>query len=119
MAIGPLQAATLTNPSSAAVLGITDANRVSISGGSVSSRLNLTTSTLVKAGHGRIARVSVLVAGSGAGSVNDSATTGGAATANEIAVIPATVGVYQIDFPYTNVLVVVPGTGQTVAVSYV
>jgi len=119
MAIGPLSVATLTNPSSSVVLGISDANRVSVTGGSVSSRLNITSQTLVKAGKGRIACVSVLVAGSGVGGVNDSATTGGAALANEMAVIPTTVGVYQIDFPFTNGLVVTPGTGQTLAVAYV
>ena len=119
MAIGPLSAATLTNPSSAAVLGITDANRVQVVGSSVSRRLNITAVTQVKTGEGRVASVSVLVAGSGEGGVNDSATTGGAGITNQLAVIPATVGVYEIDFPFTAGLVITPGTGQTVAVSYV
>jgi len=79
---------------------------------------NITTATVIKAVPGRIAKVSVLVAGSGAGSVNDCATTGAAATANELAVIPQTVGVFDIDMPCSTGIVVVPGTGQTLAVSY-
>ena len=66
----------------------------------------------------RISHVHVLVAGSTAGSVNDSATIAGAAVANQVYAIPNTVGVYIIDFPMINGIVVTPGTGQTVAVSY-
>lgn len=79
---------------------------------------NLTASTVVKATAGRIARVSVIVAGSTAGSINDVATTGGAAVANEIAVVANTVGVYDIDMPCTTGIVFVPGTGMTAVVSY-
>jgi len=80
---------------------------------------NVTADTLVKAKSGRVAKVSVIVAGSVAGSVNDAATIGGAATANEIAVIPNTVGVYNIDFPVSNGIVIKAGTGNTIAVSYI
>ena len=80
---------------------------------------NITANTVVKATAGRVAKISVIVAGSGAGSVHDSATTGAAATANEIAVIPATAGVYDIDFPVSNGIVIKVGTGQTLAVSYI
>jgi len=79
---------------------------------------NLSASTVVKATAGRVARVSVIVAGSGAGTINDVATTGGAATANEIASIPNTLGVYDIDMPCTTGIVFVPGSGMTAVVSY-
>ena len=82
------------------------------------SALDITAATVVKASNGFVVRVSVLVAGSTTGTVNDSATTGGAAVANEIAVIPNTVGTYAIEFPFANGLTIVPGTGQTVSVSY-
>lgn len=81
--------------------------------------LNITANTLVKTGTGRVAKVSVLVAGSGAGSVHDSATVLAAATANELAVVPATVGVYNIDIPVSNGIVLKPGTGQTLVISYI
>lgn len=82
------------------------------------SKLAISAQTLVLAGSGRIARVSVLVAGSSAGTINDAATTGAVASTNEIAVIPNAVGVYEIDFRFYNGLVITPGTGQTVSISY-
>jgi len=80
---------------------------------------NITATTVVKTTAGRIAKISVIVAGSGAGSVYDAATTGAAGAANEVAVIPATAGVVNIDFPVSNGIVVSPGTGQTLAISYI
>jgi len=81
--------------------------------------LNITAARVVKATAGRAARVSVIVAGSAPGSVNDAATTGTVATANLVYVIPNTVGIYTIDWPCTTGITVTPGTGQTVAISYV
>jgi hypothetical protein len=81
--------------------------------------LNVTTKTLVKAVAGRIAKVNVTVAGgTNTGSVWDSATTSGTAASNLVAVIPDTVGSYIIDFPCSNGIVVDPGTGNTVSISY-
>ena len=80
---------------------------------------NITTPTVVKTTAGRIAKINVLVAGSTNGSINDAATTGAVAAANEIAVIPDTIGSYSIDFPVSNGIVITPGTGMTVSVSYI
>lgn len=82
------------------------------------SALNITANTVVKATPGFVVSLSVVVAGSGAGSINDAATVAAAAAANEIAVIPATAGTYAISFPASNGIVVKPGTGQTIAISY-
>lgn len=93
-------------------------NNTVIVGNGTSSRLNITAATVIKPVAGRVARVSVLVAGSAPGSVNDCITTGAAATANEVFVIPNTTGVYSVDMPTATGITVVPGTGQTLAVSY-
>ena len=82
------------------------------------SKLDITAATVVKAGPGRLIRVSVLVAGSATGTANDCLTTGAAATANEIFVIPETVGIYTLEWPCLVGIVIVPGTGQTISVSY-
>jgi hypothetical protein len=92
---------------------------VAMTGQGLSSSLDITGSTVVKAAPGRLVRVSVLVAGSAAGTANDCTSTGAAATANEVAVIPNTVGVYLLDWPCLAGIVIVPGTSQTVSVSYV
>ena len=66
----------------------------------------------------RIARVNVLVAGTAPGSVNDAATVALAALANQVFVVPNVAGTYYLDFPMLSGIVITPGTGQTVAVSY-
>lgn len=93
------------------------------------SALNITTATVVKtpADNGavgglaevcRIVRVQVLVAGSAAGAVYDGKSTTGNSAANQVGVIPDVAGTYLIDMPCYTGIVVVPGTGQTLAVSF-
>lgn len=76
----------------------------------------LTSATLVKTGAGRIASVSVVVGGSATGAIYDAGSA--SATSGILYTIPTTVGVYVLNFPFVNGLVVAPGTGQTIAVSY-
>lgn len=75
----------------------------------------ISAATLVNSGKGRIASVSVLVAGA-AGKIYDANLA--TATTNEIYVIPATVGVFWVNFPLSFGLVVAPGAAQVVSVSY-
>lgn len=89
-----------------------------ITGNGANSRLNITASTVVKAVAGRIAKVTVVTAGTGEGTINDAATVGAAAVANQVFEVPTTVGTYSVDFPVSNGIVVVPGPGQVLAVSY-
>jgi hypothetical protein len=81
----------------------------------VKNAANISAATLVKVGQGRIASVSVLVAGA-AGKIYDTNLV--TSTANEIFVIPATVGVFVVNFPLGLGLVVAPGAAQVVSVSY-
>lgn len=81
--------------------------------------LNITTATVVKAAPGTVLSVIVQVAGSGTGTVNDCTTVAAVAAANQVAVIPETVGPIEISFPCTKGIVVTPGTGQTLAVSFI
>lgn len=85
----------------------------------VRTMFDITAATVVKTTVGRICRVSVLVAGTTTGSVNDTTTTGAVAVTNQLAVIPDVVGSYDIDMPVFNGLVITPGTGQTLAISYI
>lgn len=76
----------------------------------------LTASALVSSGQGRLASVSVVVAGSADGMIYDSSAVG--TLVNALAVIDNALGVTVINMPYNSGLVVVPGTGMTVVVSY-
>lgn len=77
---------------------------------------SITAATTVLQGQGRLVRVSVVVAGSATGAVYDG--TNPASTKNRIYTIPNTVGVYEVNMPVSNGIVVAPGTGQTVSISY-
>jgi hypothetical protein len=76
----------------------------------------LTTTTLVSSGQGRLASVSVIVAGSTDGIIYDSSAVG--TLTNAIAVIDNVLGVTVINMPYNSGLVVFAGAGMTLAVSY-
>jgi hypothetical protein len=78
----------------------------------------ITVPTVVKASAGRIAAVSVIVAGSATGMVYDGAVL--TATTKPLYVIPDVVSLepYEVNFATSFGLLIVPGTGQTVSVSY-
>ena len=88
--------------------------------GGVGSSLAITAGTpaIVKAGPGMVCALTVIAAGSGVGTINDCTATAAATTANQMASIPETVGTYQLNFPALHGIVVTPGTGQQVSLSY-
>lgn len=98
------------------VTAINNASQTYSSVNGTQTRLDLTAATLIKSGEGRIAYISVIVAGSAVGKAYDSTNTAG--TSNALCAIPNTIGVFQVNIPFTTGLVVTPGTGQTVSVSY-
>jgi hypothetical protein len=77
---------------------------------------HITSATLVKASAGRIAVISVTTAGSTTGTVYDSNST--SMTTMPIYIIPNTVGLYVVNLPVNNGVLVVPGTSQVVTVSF-
>jgi len=79
---------------------------------------NITAATVIKTGPGLIATVSVIVAGSAAGAVHNAATTGAAAVSNQVATIPAAIGLVPVRWGTVDGIVVVPGTGQTLAIAW-
>ncbi|WP_244438769.1 hypothetical protein [Paraburkholderia dilworthii] len=92
-------------------------------GNGSTNKLNITAITAVKASAGRVCKVTVVaVATAGNFAVYDVATTGAAATANAIikytASWPAVGTVIPLDFPCLAGIVVDPGTGGQVAVSF-
>lgn len=85
---------------------------------------NITAATLIKTGPGLVAKIFIIVGASTAGSINDSATIVGAAIGNQISststvgVSGVTGGYIVLEAPFSNGLVVTPGTGGTLAVAY-
>jgi hypothetical protein len=78
----------------------------------------VTSSTLVITGSGRLLSFSVVVAGSANGLIHNSGTPSGGTAANALVATPTTVGVYAANMVFTDGLVVVPGTGQSINITY-
>jgi hypothetical protein len=73
-------------------------------------------SLLLKQGPGRIAYVNVTTVGTAAGTIVDG--NSAAAVAPVLATIPMAVGSYFINLPFNLGLVVIPGAGMTLSVSF-
>jgi hypothetical protein len=78
----------------------------------------ISTTTNLSAATSRIATVSVIVAGSTPGTVYDANSISNAVVGTRLFIIPNTVGVTFLNMPIVNGLVVSPGSGQIVTVSY-
>lgn len=86
-------------------------------GGNQSAR-DISAATVIKAAPGTVFRVSVTTAGTAAGAIYDAAATNGNTAANLVATIPDAVGVTLLEWPCTNGILIVPGTGQVLSVSF-
>lgn len=86
----------------------------------VSTREAITVPTVIKASAGRVASVSVIVAGSGTGMIYDSTQVG--VTISPVWVIPASAASngepYVVNMATDSGILVVPGNGQTVTVCW-
>ena len=78
----------------------------------------VTASTLVISGAGYIVNFSVVVAGSASGLIYNYNSTTTPPAENALCGIPNTIGVYPAGQFFTNGLVIVPGTGQSINVTY-
>jgi len=77
----------------------------------------VTAATLVFQGKGRLVNFSVVVAGSASGGVYNSTSTS-PTSAQQLCAVPTTIGIYPVGQIFTSGLVVVPGTGQSINVTY-
>lgn len=80
--------------------------------------LTVSSQTLVVTGTGYLVSFSVTVAGTTNGTVNNAQTTALAAAGNALCAAPNTVGVYACGLVFTSGLVITPGTGQSLNVTY-
>ena len=107
-----------------AVTAINNGAQTLLSINGLKTQANITTTTVLKTSAGRVATVSIVVGGTGSplggggtnGTICDSNST--TSLTNVIFTIPNTPGVVFLNMPTSNGIVVAPGPGQTVAVSF-
>lgn len=80
--------------------------------------LTVTSNTLVVTGRGYLVSFSIVVAGSANGAIYNAQTIALATADTALCATPLTVGVYQAGLVFTNGLVIKPGTGQSINVTY-
>ncbi|CAB4155553.1 hypothetical protein UFOVP661_6 [uncultured Caudovirales phage] len=78
----------------------------------------VTTDTLVASGRGYLVSWTVVVGGSAAGSVYNSNSTSSLLAGQKLCPIGTTAGVFPAGLVFTNGIVVSPGTGQSINVTY-
>jgi hypothetical protein len=80
--------------------------------------VTVTAATVIYAGAGYLVGYSVVVAGSAAGTISNTNAVASVAAANALCAIPATVGIVKVGQVFSIGLVVTPGTGQSINVTY-
>jgi hypothetical protein len=78
----------------------------------------VTANTLVVSGRGYLVSFTVVVAGSAAGSIYNANSITSPPAAQKLCSVGTTVGVFPMGLVFTNGLVIVPGTGQSINVTY-
>lgn len=100
------------------VVAINNLNQTTAKIAGAFTSATVTTSTAVVTGAGRLVSFSLVVAGTTVGKVHDASAVANAAAANALVAVPNTIGVYQVGSRFSKGLVVVPGTGQSINVTY-
>jgi hypothetical protein len=118
----PLQANVALNAANKSAPLQMDASGNLLTGNGSANKLNVTAATVIKATAGRICKITVNTVTSTSLVVSDVATTGAVAAANlvlSVAAAQLTAGqIINLDFPCTTGIVVNPGTGGVVSVSF-
>jgi len=78
----------------------------------------VSTDTLVVTGKGYLVNFSVVASGTANGTISNSQTVAGVASTNALCAVPQTIGVYSANLVFTTGLVIKPGTGQQINVTY-
>jgi len=100
------------------VVAINNVGQANLRGQGTVTSATVSADTLVLTGKGYLVRVSVIVAGSAAGGVYNTNATASAATANQLIVVPNTVGILNAGLVFTSGLVIKVGSGMSLNVTY-
>lgn len=82
------------------------------------SSTEITSTTLLYSGAGYLVKVSILQAGTTTGFIYDYNSAAVAVTGRRILAVPNSLGIVNAGLAFTSGLVIVPGTGQSIVVSY-
>jgi len=81
------------------------------------ANLTATTGNVVKTTNARLIKVAVVAASTATGGIWDAAAIASTAAGNKIFTVPATVGVYTLEWPCASGIIATPGAGMTLAIT--
>lgn len=117
----PNSVASLTDILTAAkniVVALNTASQINSNALGTTTKAAISAATTISGQPGRLVKIIVTTAGSVTGTANDAISVSNASASNVVFTIPNTTGVYEINIPVMYGLVVTPGTGQVVTVTY-
>jgi hypothetical protein len=100
------------------VVAINNLSQGTLRGLGTQTSVTVTAATVIYVGAGYLVNFSVVVAGSTAGTISNVNAVASVAAANALCAIPATIGIVKLGQVFSTGLVVTPGTGQSVNVTY-
>lgn len=100
------------------VVAINNVSQTNLRGQGTVTSATVTGSTVIFNGTGYLVKYTVVVAGSASGLINNASSTVAPSATNALCATPNTVGIYPVGMVFTNGLTVVPGTGQSINVTY-
>ena len=100
------------------VVAINTLGQATLRGLGTVTSATVTAATLVVTGKGYLVNVSVVVAGSASGLVSNYTASTSVPASSALMATPATVGIYRSGQVFTSGLVITPGTGQSINVTY-
>jgi hypothetical protein len=100
------------------VVAINNLSQGTLRGLGTQTSATITAATVIYVGAGYLVNFSVVVAGATSGTISNTGTVSAVAAANALCAIPNTVGIVKVGQVFSSGLVVTPGTGQSVNVTY-
>lgn len=100
------------------VVAINALNNITLGNVGTITSMTVTATTLIFVGSGRLVNFSIVVSGSGSGLIHNASSVAAASASNALCATPNTLGVYASGQVFTNGLVIDPGAGQSINVTY-
>lgn len=100
------------------VIAINNISQSTLRGLGAQTSATITSATLIYPNAGYLVNFSVTIAGSTAGTIYNSSTLAGAAAGNALCIVPSSVGITKVGQVFSTGLVIAPGTGQSINVTY-
>lgn len=100
------------------VVAINNLSQGTLRGLGTQTSATITTATVIYVGKGYLVNFAVVVAGATVGTISNTGTVSTVAAANALCAIPNTVGIVNVGQVFSAGLVVTPGSGQSVNVTY-